>query len=162
VEEATFWQMIGLLGFAEVELPGTDAEDEAAIRPLVRALVKHPVEDIDEFYEILAQKLHAIDTERHWRKYGWPSEDSFLYARCWVVARGQAFYETVLRDPEKMPRWVAEGREEDALSIPSPTFEALLGVAPEAYELRTGEEYHYSPTRVSFETGHNSVGWPSR
>ncbi len=134
--------------------------------PLRGALTALPEGDIEGFYEVLAQKLYAIDTEAHMSAYAWPSLDGFLYARCWVVARGKAYYDRVAADPSAMPRWMDEGLEEslpveEIMRIPSPELEPLLHVAYYAYEDKTGTEFpgHRS---VSFETGSNLTGWPNR
>ena len=72
------------------------------------------------------------------------SGDGFLYTRCCVVANGQAFYDEVLADPAQMPKDLE--------------FEALLYVAPDAFEAKTGEEFDFAPA-LDFETGSNRAGW---
>jgi hypothetical protein len=62
-----------------------------------------------------------------------------------VVANGQDYYALVLVDPKQMPKDME--------------FEALLSVAREAYERKTGRDWDYvSP--VSYETFNNAAGWP--
>jgi len=73
------------------------------------------------------------------------SVDWFLYARCCVVANGQAYFETVLNNPTEFP----EDME----------FEALLGLASAAYEEKTGEECEGFDTTLSYETFCNEAGW---
>jgi hypothetical protein len=68
--------------------------------------------------------------------------DGFLYDRLCVVANGKATYEAVLEDPTRMPTEVS--------------FEPLLYVASQAYELKTGNTFDYQPT-VSYETYANKA-----
>lgn len=147
VSDEQFWSLIGRLDWKRL------GDDDAVVRPLVNALKALPVEEIYAFDDLLAWKLYALDTEAHARhmgeeSYQGPEEhfsvDSFLYTRCCVVANGREVYQEILRDPAEFP--------EDA------EFGALLYVASEAYEEKTGEKYaHDSP--VSYETFSNRVGW---
>ncbi len=85
------------------------------------------------------------DTEAHAREIGeyayQPGEhfsvDSFLYTRCAVVANGPDLDDSVEADPTQMPK--------------DCEFEAVLSVAPSAYERKTGMAFDYVPT-VSYET----------
>jgi hypothetical protein len=147
--EDRFWELLGLLNWKKL------GDDDAVVRPLVKALAKLPVEDIFAFNNHLAAKLHALDTEAHARhmgeySYKGPDEhfsvDEFLYTRCAVVANGKDTFEEVLRDPNEFP--------EDA------EFEAILAVAQTAYEQKTGEEYPHVPA-PDYETFSNKSGWPS-
>jgi hypothetical protein len=62
-----------------------------------------------------------------------------------VIANGPDYYALVLDDPLQMPKDME--------------FEALLSVAQQAFERRTGREWdHVSP--VSYETFSNGAGWP--
>ena len=144
--EATFWLFISLLNWNML------GDDDAVVEPLVADLAQKTHEEIRAFEDILASKLHQLDTEAHAREIGdgaygagYFSVDWFLYARCAVVASGRATYETVRNNPSAFPR----DRE----------FEALLNVASDAYERKTGETFDYTP-RVSYETFSNRAGWP--
>lgn len=167
MDDEAFWRLIALLNLSETELPPrTDEECVALVVPLRDALTALPATDIEDFYELLARRLYVIDTEAHWRAHGWPSLDGFLYARCWVVARGREFYEKVASDATAMPRWVEKGLDESLLlqeimAIPPPALEPLLYVAVEAYREKTGAEFPYNRS-VSYETGSNRAGWPDR
>ena len=147
MDEPTFWGLIRQLDWTRT------GEDERVVEPVVAALAALPVEEIHAFQGMLAQKLYALDGRRWAREAGpgiWWGEpnslsvDSFLYARCVVVANGRGFYELVLANPEKMPK----GME----------FESLLYVAPRAEERRVGHTVGID-TDISFETFSNSSGW---
>ncbi len=145
--EANFWGLIAQLDWAHT------GEDDAVLAPVIQSLSTGPVADIEAFETILAEKLFALDTERHARHIGEyaytdPDEpfdvDWFLYARCCVVANGRKFYEAVLANPENMPKNIE--------------FEALLRVARRAHELKTGAEFDFVPP-LSYETFSNKAGW---
>lgn len=150
VDDDAFWALIALLDWKKT------GDDEAVVRPLVRALAKRSVEEIQRFDDLLADRLHHLDGEAFARHTGAAayragehfSVDAFLYARCCVVANGRAFYDAVVADPTRMPKDLE--------------FEALLEVAADAYERRTrGKEYTHVPT-PSPETFANREGWPWR
>jgi hypothetical protein len=149
MDEATFWSLIDRFDWSK-------DEDDDIIDPAVVALALLPDSQIADFQQILARKLYALDG-RAWAKasgdqvwWGEPdrlSVDAFLYARCLVVANGRDFYESVLADPSLMPQ--------DA------DFEALLTLAADAYDRKTGLEWDdLDDTEVSYETFSNEAGWP--
>jgi predicted DNA-binding WGR domain protein len=148
MSEEVFWRIIELFNGKKV------GDDDAVIKPAVAALSKMAVDDIRRFEDILAEKLHALDTETHareigqmaYREDGHFSVDWFLYERCVVVANGRDIYETILADPKQMPK--------------DCEFEDLLSVGREAFEKATGREFDYvSP--ISYETYSNRDGWKS-
>lgn len=150
MDETEFWRIIGLLDWKRT------GDDEAVLKPAVKALAKKSPEEIAAFEEILSQKLFALDTTAHARQMGEDayiddkhhfSVDAFLYARCCVVANGKEYYDSVLVDPAEFP----EDME----------FEALLELASTAYETRTGSAPDFFETSVSYETFSNKVGWAS-
>ena len=121
--------------------------------PVVRALKKLPLEEIESFENILAHKLYALDG-RAWAREigsGWRggldpiSGDEFLYSRCVAIVNGRDFYEAVLADPRQM--------------LKDMEFESLLYVAGKAWEAKTGTEFD-PDTDVSYETWSNEAGWP--
>jgi hypothetical protein len=149
VTDDRFWELLGLLNWKKL------GDDDAVVRPLVKALAKLPVEDIFAFDDHLAARLHALDTEAHARHMGdcsyrgpgvFFSVDEFLYTRCAVVANGKQVFGEVLSDPNEFP--------EDA------EFEAILEVARTAYEKKTSGEYPHVPA-TDYETFSNKAGWPS-
>lgn len=102
----------------------------------------------------MSKKLYALDTLAHARHIGTDayvdnrhhfSVDAFLYARCRVVANGQEIFESVLTVPAEFPKDMK--------------FEALLGLASTAYELKTGQAPEFFKTSVSYETFSNQAGW---
>jgi hypothetical protein len=144
-----FWAIIARLDWTR------SGDDDAVIRPAVRSLAALGAAAIGEFQDALAAKLYQLDTAAHAREIGalayrGPdddafSADAFLYARCVIVANGQALFDHVLRNPRTFPKDVE--------------FEAVLRLAPEAYRRATGEEFdHLTP--VSYETFSNRTGWP--
>ena len=144
--EETFWRVVSLFDWKKT------GDDEAVIKPAVRALAQMNIEDIKLFEDILAKKLFALDTEAHAREIGEEafksikhfSTDWFLYVRCAVVANGSEFYLSVLEDPTLMPKDIE--------------FEAILTVASDAYEHKTSEEFDYV-SEISYETYSNKKGW---
>ncbi len=128
-------------------------DDEAVVEPVVEYLSRLSNEEIFAFEELLAQKLHALDTKPHAKEIGedayvnadeYFSVDGFLYSRCVVVANGNELFEHVLHNPNDFPKDME--------------FEAILYAAQEAYEQKNGKEWdHVSPT--DYETYKNSSGW---
>jgi predicted DNA-binding WGR domain protein len=149
MSDEVFWRLLRLLNWKKV------GDDEAVIEPVVAALALMSVADIEQFENILAEKLYKLDTESHAREIGeeafrpgkYFSVDWFLYERCVVVANGREFHESVLADPTKMPKDME--------------FEAILSIAPSAYERKTGKELDHVTT-FSYETYSNQVGWQEK
>ena len=149
MDDDTFWKLISQFDWNET------GDDSAVIEPAVRLLATAAVEDIFRFADILAGKLHALDTRKHCKACyagkldpdngdDYISSDDFLYRRCVVVANGRGLFSKVLADPKKMPRDLE--------------FEALLRLAPKAYKRKTGQSFdHISP--VSYESFQNKDGW---
>lgn len=143
VDEAEFWRVIDLVNRRWI------AEDEyEAVAPLIDILASETPAEIVAFQEHLAQKLHALDGRRYMEHAGESrgSTDGFLYARCYVVARGEREFRRVLGDPALMPKSLDEWCE------------ALLYVARTAYERATGTPAHLHSS-VSYETGSNRAQW---
>ena len=148
MDDAQFWSLIDRFDWSK-------DEDDDIIEPAVMALALLPDVQIADFQEVLARKLYALDG-RAWAResgdvwWGDPdrlSVDGFLYARCLVVANGREFYDAVVADPTLMPK---EG-----------DFEAILMLAADAYDRKTGLEWdEIEDTEVSYETFANEAGWP--
>ena len=147
--EKMFWEILGLFDWSKT------SDDDAVLAPALRKLAKMSASDIERFDDLLAEKLHALDTREHARHMfegeadvddgdDYISADGFLYGRCVVVANGRDFYNVVLLDPSKTPK----GME----------FESLLYLASMAFEKKTKGEYdHSSP--VDYESFSNKEGW---
>lgn len=145
LSEAIFWAIIAKLDWKK-------KDDMSILEPAVQHLAGGPLRHIFEFADILSEKLFLLDGvayakeigEDRWTPEGYFSADNFLYARCCVVANGQAMYEQILEQPTKMPKDL--------------TFEALLYLPSLAYERRTGNTYDYIPSHP-VETFSNEAGW---
>lgn len=147
IDEDEFWAIIDLLAWEHL------GNDEQVLAPAIKALASKSKTYICRFEERVAFHLYQLDTKAHARNTGEGSNhpdsddvsaDGFLYARCVAVANGKEFYEAVLKDPSKMPKAME--------------FESLLGLARDAYELKTGEEFEYN-TGCSYESFSNHDGW---
>jgi hypothetical protein len=145
--EVVFWALLSLLNWDK------SGDDTAVIEPVIIALSEKSAEEILQFEDILAEKLHSLDTISHAKEIGedsfvdemkYFSADWFLYARCVVVANGDELYKEVLSHPKEFPKDME--------------FEALLSIGPSAYARKTGKEYSYV-TKVSYETYSNIRGW---
>jgi hypothetical protein len=145
--EEQFWRIIDLLDWNQ---SGNDAQ---VIEPAVEALAQAPLESIDMFSEILAEKLYAIDGKDHASEIGSQSfngvkgsfsKNWFLYVRCCAVANGKEFYDEVMQDAKEMPKDME--------------FQALLAIAPKAFKRKTGQKYDYE-TKYNYETFSNRPAW---
>ncbi|MDP6460957.1 MAG: DUF4240 domain-containing protein [Gemmatimonadota bacterium] len=149
MDEDRFWSVIALFDWKKT------GDDDAVLAPAQAALVAREAEAICAFQEILAQKLHALDTRDHCRACyegeldpddgdAYISADDFLYHRCAVVANGRDYYDGVLATPATMPRGL--------------WFESILHLASGAFEEKTGEYFEYHES-VSYESFQNERGW---
>src|SRR6476661_7795575 len=97
MSEKVFWKIIALFDWKKT------GDDDAVLRPAVKALAAMHEDEICDFDDILADKLHALDTREHARHIfagevdvddddDYISPDDFLYRRCVIVANGQALY----------------------------------------------------------------------
>lgn len=142
-----FWKLIDTIDREALR----DGDEEGAVEPLIEALAERDPDDILAFEDHLAQALYDIDGRAFADATGESgrSGDGFLYARCYVVACGRKFYESVRADPSRMPDSIDQWCE------------ALLSVAPQAWAQATGQDEdawdHESP--VSYETGSNTTQW---
>lgn len=146
MSDDVFWRIVGLFNWKKL------GDDDAVIRPAVKALAQMSEKDICRFEDTMAEKLYALDTEAHAREIGeeafrpgkYFSVDWFLYVRCCVVANGRKEFDSSVAEPKEMPKDME--------------FETLLSVAREAYELKTGKEFEHI-SRLSYETYSNRKGW---
>ena len=141
--ESDFWQIIDSIDWSK-------KSSRAKLETAIKKLSNRPVSHIYIFADKLSEKLYYLDTKQHAQAYSanepehFISVDDFLYARCAVVAEGREYYEKVLNDPLLMPDEI--------------TFEALLNLADDAYELKIGAEFNYQPS-YNYETHSNKQGW---
>jgi hypothetical protein len=143
MDEPAFWTWIRLID------PETVEDDEyEAVEPLIAALAKTSVAEIESFEEHLAQRLYALDGRRYADEAGESSNsgDGFLYARCFVVSQGEAHYRRVLADPTLMSKSTAAWCE------------TLITIGPTALERVTGGAGEIERS-VSYETGSNRSQW---
>jgi hypothetical protein len=142
-----FWKLIDLIDQEALE----ECDDEEAVEPLVSALSSRSEREIDQFQEYLSQSLYAIDGQKWIEEAGDSSGsgDGFLYARCYVVAKGRDSYSIVLNSPSSMPKSSDQWAE------------SLLYVAGQAWAELTGndEEDYDRESTVSFESFSNTAQW---
>jgi Protein of unknown function (DUF4240) len=148
MDESTFWELIENVDVASLD----DGDEAGALEPLAEALSAIEEEDtLFAFHEQLSQKLYALDGESFADNAGesGDSDDGFLYARCYVVAKGRRFYESVRANPKRMPKSTDQWCE------------ALLTAHHDAWAELTGndaEDWSFEAT-VSYETGSNESRW---
>ncbi len=142
-----FWKLIALIDVDALD----EGDEDTAVESLTEKLSTKNENEIGEFEEFLSQYLYRIDGKQWCNESGESSDsaDGFLYARCYVVARGEEFFEAVLRSPDLMPKSSDEWAE------------SLLYVAAQAWAEATGneEEDFELFASVSSETGSNDAQW---
>ena len=149
MDESRFWDIIDRLDWQQ--------RDRAqVVKPALESLSRFPVESIEAFHDIMAEKLFALDARRFAVQLGsnrytdsgdnYFSPDDFLYSRCGVVARGKTYYDMVLQNPARMPKEF--------------TFEQVLYLPRRAYELKTGLDDYDHVSDTWYETFSNPNGWP--
>jgi len=146
--DSEFWELIALIDVAALE----DGREDEAVEPLQSALNVKSESELFGFEEALSQKLYAIDGEGFADNAGdsGGSDDGFLYARCFVVAKGHEFYEAVKSDSMRMPKSIEEWCE------------SLLYPHRAAWADLTGKDQSEWPfeATVSYESGSNAELWP--
>ena len=143
-----FWQLIALIDVSALD----DSREDEAVEPLQAALSMKSESELFAFEEALSQKLYCIDGEEFADNAGESggSGDGFLYARCYVVAKGREFYEAVKSDPKRMPKSIEQWCE------------PLLYPHRTAWTDQTGNDESAWPfeATVSYESGSNADLWP--
>lgn len=142
-----FWKLIESIDQAAL----AEGDENAAIVPLQIRLERLQVGDLESFEEHLSHCLYALDGQVYAHESGESSDsdDGFLYARCYVVAKGRVFYETTLANPAQMPKTLDQWCE------------ALLYPHHRAWSKLTGSdeaEWTFDAT-VSYESGSNKALW---
>lgn len=147
LKQSEFWNLVSLIDVKALE----QEDEEQAIAPLKAELVSRTVEDLKDFEEHLAQTLFSIDGRAYFEAAGdaAESDDSFLYVRCYVVAKGKNFFESVKFNPSMMPKDISQWCE------------SLLYVHRIAWAQITGQDESEWPfeTAVSYESGSNLELW---
>ncbi len=146
LSQAEFWHIISLLDWTKT------GDDTAVLERALKYLTEGAVRHIFDFADILSEKLYALDGRcfaQHIGKAAWTpdtyfSVDNFLYARACVVANGEKLFKQVLNNPSEMPKDI--------------TFEALIYLPSEAFELKTGKTFNYS-SAFPIETYSNKANW---
>jgi hypothetical protein len=147
MDDAQFWGLIGSIDTHALD----EGDEERAIEPLYQALRGKTEAELASFGECLSRQLFAIDGRTYADNAGIAggSDDGFLYARCYVVAKGRGFYEAVKANPKKMPKsldlWC-----ESLLYQHRVTWSELVGRDQSEWPFRTS---------VSYETGSNRDLW---
>jgi len=147
MDKQQFWDLMKNVDQTELEA----GYDEEAMEPLIEALAKLAklgTTELEQFEERLAEALFELDQKNladHAGESG-ESGDGFLYARCYVVARGKAFFERVLADASQMPNSIEQWCE------------PLLFAVAEAWAAEHEDEWDYLP-QTDCETGSNAAGW---
>lgn len=106
-------------------------------------LVGAGINAIYRFQDILAEKLANLDGPAYYEQ-SIGSSDGFLYNRAYVVARGQEFYEDVVRNPGKFPS--------------THECQQLLGIPASAYHAITGTDLE-RVSAISYESFWNKKLW---
>ncbi|MBK6949920.1 MAG: DUF4240 domain-containing protein [Haliscomenobacter sp.] len=140
--DADFWQVIELFDWSK-----EDSDDIMA--PAINKLAGMPVVNIYLFADKLSEKLHQLDTRLHGEAYLKMRAATIcrlmtFSVRCAVVAEGKAYFDNVLQNPSEFPADLS--------------FEPILNLPDQAYELKTGRTFDYAPT-VSYETYSNKKAW---
>lgn len=147
MDQTAFWKLIAKIDRSALR----DGDEEGAVEPLVEALAECDEADIRAFENHLTQCLYDIDGQTYADQAGESgrSGDGFLYARCYVVAKGKKHYDALKADPSQMPKSLDEWCE------------PLLYVAQRAWASATGnnEEAWDHAAPVSYETGSNKANW---
>ena len=146
--EDDFWSMIELVDRKAL----WSQNPQAAIEPVVKRLSEAPAHEIQSFEEHLAKALYDLDGQEYFEEAGASkTDDTFLYARCFIVGAGREHYDSIRLNPAKWPK--------DKLYW----FELLLSAGYTAWSRATGRdesEWDYE-TEYSFETGCNTEAWDS-
>lgn len=138
-KEEDFWKLINKIDW------NADGDYKAAL-PLDEVLSKSSDDFIYSFQDFLAEKLSDLDGPVFHgiaAKGLSGSSDAFLYARCYVVAKGADYYYHTLLNPQEFPdEW----------------FEAILHAPDRAYEQKNGKDLNRTSS-TDYETGCNPALW---
>lgn len=141
MDRAGFWRLISLVDQRAL----AQERDQDSVEPVTAVLVQAGASAALAFYAHLAAILHAIDGPA-WAAATGEADGTrgFLFARCYIVARGEAHYAAVLARPA-----AADSGEgywcEALLHVASSAWSAVTGRDPE--EFPTGSSSRYRASR---------------
>jgi hypothetical protein len=150
IEDA--WRNVGGAAAARTKLVRGELDEAGAAEladqsllefvPALRsALERLPEAELLAFDRILERKLYDIDrADVHEHTDG--SDDGFLYARGFIVAAGQAYYDAVKKDPSR--------------ALMDVECEDMCYLSFHVYAEKFGDMPH---SDISRETGSNKAGW---
>jgi hypothetical protein len=119
-----------------------DQAMEEFVPALQAALEELPKDELLQFDRILERKLYDID-RADIQEHTDGSDDGFLYARGFIVAAGQAYYDAVNLDPS---RAMMDLECEEMCYVSFHVYQGKYGDMPDS--------------DISRETGSNEAGWP--
>ena len=80
-------------------------EETKAVEKLSNVLTRLSKSELESFQKLFAQMLDRIDDKSYRNECpGSQSDDTFLYARCFVIGRGREHFYKVLHNPKLMPK----------------------------------------------------------
>lgn len=130
MDTKAFWELIDKTG----EASGGDPFQQAEL--LIDALTQLSEDDILVYDSILWDLMDQAYVAELWEAANiigcGCSDDGFMDFRAWLIGRGKDIFEKALADPENLAEVVEAGQETQV--------EALLYVAPKAYEKKTSKE----------------------
>ena len=131
MKEDSFWE------FVDEARKESGGDEERFLEVLERGLMALPPNAIEGFRERLDDVLARAYRWDLWAAAhiinGGASDDSFQYFRAWLVSRGERVYSAVTARPDELVDYLPEDFDEL-------DFEAILSVAWEVYENKTGSE----------------------
>jgi hypothetical protein len=146
MDDTRFWSMIeaawqGVEGSAaaRAQLAQGELDEEGAqelahqswtevVPALQAALAQLPKDELLQFDRLLERKLYDID-RADIQEHTDGSDDGFLYARAFIVAAGQPYYEAVAKDPS---RAMMELECEDLCYLPVRVYSEKFGEMPDS------------------------------
>lgn len=85
---------------------------------------------------------------------GGASDDGFEYFRCWLISKGRRVFEQILRDPDSLADFIAEGETGDF------EFEEFAYVARNAWSKKTGNDWNEMPVVANMIYNADPKGTP--
>ena len=135
MEHAEFWRLIEDASFKS----GGECEAQAAA--LKSSLLLLPADEIAAFARLFRERRQAAYRWDLWGAAylvnGGGSDDGFDYFRCWLIAQGQAFYESALADPDSLADLLPDDMEWGDADLEC---EDIAYVAAEVFEEKAGRE----------------------